>query len=187
MKARLDHRRKTIAAAVLTGVALLLTGRLIFDSPHPRPSISVTTTQERAAQVSALPEKRTKRDDASLDPMLETQQLALAENRLYEGTGRNIFRSEHAPHQQSVVYPPKPTPPAPIPEHVAPAIALRFFGYGLLLNQPRKVFLAEGDSVFVANEGDIVNRRYRVLRIDSNAVVIEDLIEKSVHRLSLPG
>ena len=56
-----------------------------------------------------------------------------------------------------------------------------------LAHQPPKAFFGEGDSLFVAKEGDIVNRRYRVLRIDSNSVVLEDMIEKSVHELTLPG
>jgi len=62
---------------------------------------------------------------------------------------------------------------------------MRFFGFASMLNQPPKALLGEGDSVFVAKEGDIVNRRYRVLRIDPNSVVLEDLIESSVHKLAL--
>ena len=54
-----------------------------------------------------------------------------------------------------------------------------------MLNQPPKAFFAEGDSLFVAQEGEIVNRRYRVLRIDSNSVVLEDLIKNSVDELTL--
>ena len=184
MMARLGHRRRTIAAGALMGVALLLAGRLILDPP--KPGVSINAALE-VAQVPALTQKKPKHDDALLDPTLQTQQLELSENRSYEGAGRNIFQYEDTSHRMRVVVPPRPTPPAPTPEHVVPTIALRFFGFGLMPNQPRKAFLVEGDSVFLANEGDIVDRRYRVLKIDSNAVVVEDLIEKSLHTLSLPG
>jgi hypothetical protein len=41
----------------------------------------------------------------------------------------------------------------------------------------RKVFLFQDGEIFVASEGDIVDRRYRIVRIDSESVDVEDLIE----------
>jgi hypothetical protein len=78
-----------------------------------------------------------------------------------------------------------PPPLSLIAEPLVPQISLRFFGLALMLNQPPKALLGEGDSIFVTKEGDIVNRRYRILRIDSNFLLFEDLIEKSVHELAL--
>jgi len=41
-----------------------------------------------------------------------------------------------------------------------------------------------GEDVFIAAEGDIVDRRYRVLHISSTAVDVEDVLNN--HRQSLP-
>lgn len=59
-------------------------------------------------------------------------------------------------------------PPPPIP--------LKFFGFASRPGEPKKILLADGDSVFVAKEGDIVNRRYKVLKISSTSVEVEDVL-----------
>jgi hypothetical protein len=46
------------------------------------------------------------------------------------------------------------------------------------------VFLSQGEDIFIAAEGDIVDRRYRVLRISPNAVDVEDVLNNN--RQSLP-
>jgi hypothetical protein len=182
MKIGIEHRRKTVVAVVLMSVAVLFAGRS-FKSQKFRFDNSPASTPDRLVQSWAL--ERGSKNGASLDPTLHYWQLAVTENRLYTGNGRNIFRSVGVTHPSRVPVPPDPLPPALTTEPAASPISLRFFGFALMLDQPRKAFLGEGDSVFVANEGDIVNRRYRVLRIDSTSVVVEDLIEKSVHELDL--
>jgi hypothetical protein len=76
--------------------------------------------------------------------------------------------------------PPPPTPPPPIP--------LKFFGSENRPNEPRRVFLSEGDNitgtVFVAKQGDIVDRRYRVVQITNTYVVIEDVLTN--HKQQIP-
>jgi hypothetical protein len=39
--------------------------------------------------------------------------------------------------------------------------------------------------VFIAKEGDMVDRRYEVLRIGPNSVDVQDLIENQPHTLAL--
>jgi hypothetical protein len=51
----------------------------------------------------------------------------------------------------------------------------------------KKVFLSQGDAIFVAREGQIINRRYRIEKIGLSSVEVEDLIEHSLHTLPLPG
>jgi hypothetical protein len=50
------------------------------------------------------------------------------------------------------------------------------------------VFLSEGDNitgtVFVAKQGDIVDRRYRVVQITNTYVVIEDVLTN--HKQQIP-
>jgi len=44
--------------------------------------------------------------------------------------------------------------------------------------------LSQGDDVFIAAEGDIVDRRYKVLRISPMAVEVEDVLNNN--RQSIP-
>ena len=70
--------------------------------------------------------------------------------------------------------PPKPVPPPPPPP--PPAIPLKFYGYVTNASNkgPRRAFFLEGDDIHVVNEGDTVKRRYRIVRIGVNSVVVED-------------
>jgi hypothetical protein len=64
----------------------------------------------------------------SLDPTLRTAQLEFAENRVYEGSGRNIFQTLPADQPG----PPQKTPPPAQKRketQAAPALRLRFFGF----------------------------------------------------------
>jgi hypothetical protein len=71
-------------------------------------------------------------------------------------------------------------PPVPPP----PPITLKFFGFANRPGETKKVFLSQGEDVFIAAEGDIVDRRYRVLRISPTAVDVEDVLNNN--RQSLP-
>jgi hypothetical protein len=82
----------------------------------------------------------------------------------------------------------KKTPPPPILEPVAIApLSLRFYGFTIKPNHPRRVFIRDEDALFIAGEGDIVDRRYRIAKIGSNSVDLEDLIEHRPHTLTLPS
>lgn len=185
MRIGIELRGKMIVAGVLTSVAVLLAGRSAIESRDLDMGVPLIAGSGELARRS--PRQKEPKNGESPDPSLHYQRLEMAESQPYTGTGRNIFRSEPATRPSRVPLPPKPSPPAPIDGPVVPSITLRLFGFASMLNQPRKAVLGEGDSLFVANEGDIVDRRYRVVRINSNSVVVEDLIEKSTHELELHG
>ncbi|MGB8760255.1 MAG: hypothetical protein WCD01_05130, partial [Candidatus Sulfotelmatobacter sp.] len=50
------------------------------------------------------------------------------------------------------------------------------FGFASQPGEPRKVFLSKDTDVFIAGEGEIVDRRYKVVRISATAVEIQDLV-----------
>ncbi len=60
----------------------------------------------------------------------------------------------------------------------------KFFGFANEPGETKKVFLSQGEDIFIAGEGEIVDRRYRVLRISPNAVEMEDVINSN--RQSIP-
>jgi hypothetical protein len=119
----------------------------------------------------------------SLDPTLRFDLLALSEKTQYEGNGRNIFVSQaedvipkpiapgspDAPDQAQRTYV-TPTPPP------APPIPLKFYGFASSPGEPKKIFLKLGEDVFVAGEGEIVDRRYKVIRISNTSVEIQDVL-----------
>lgn len=121
----------------------------------------------------------------SLDPTLHLNLLASVEGVQYKGSGRNIFRGQEEP--------------APIPKPVAPAlkiptgppppppINLRFFGFASRPGEAKRVFLSQGEDVFIAAEGDIVNRRYRIVHIGVNSVEVEDVLGGRRQTLPLTG
>jgi hypothetical protein len=73
--------------------------------------------------------------------------------------------------------PPLPPPPPPI--------NLKFFGFANKPGEPKKVFLSQGEDIFIAGEGDIVDRRYKVLRISPTSVEIEDVLNNNRQMIPL--
>jgi hypothetical protein len=118
----------------------------------------------------------------SLDPTLRLDLLAMSEKTEYQGTGRNIFVSQaedvKIPQPITSVITDKTTPPVyvtPMPA-AAPPIPLKFYGFASSPGEPKKIFLKLGEDVFVAGEGEIVDRRYKVIHISNTSVEIQDVL-----------
>lgn len=135
-----------------------------------------------------------------IDPTLRFDLLAKVQAIGRASGGRNLF--------QFSTPPPPPPPPAPkvtikpgSPGQVAqaggngqpgqpgeaakpvkpppPPIPLKFYGF----SEPRgsgarRAFFLEGEDIFVAAEGELVKKRYRVIRISGNSVLMEDVEHK---------
>ena len=113
----------------------------------------------------------------SLDPELRLKLLESSEGTKYEGTGRNIFVPGLEPIPQPVAPAIKnQPPPGPPPPPPPPPINLKFFGFASHAGEPKRIFLAQGDEVFIGAEGDIVDRRYKIVRINPTSVEIEDVL-----------
>ena len=179
MKLGLESRIKSIAAGTFLSFAFLLLGRSL-----PGQLFSSTTSNEFLSREAKI---ELGNDARSLDPTLQLARLKLAESTVYTGVGRNIFRIDADPVTDKSRPAHLSDPPAPAVPPVSPPISLRFFGFITVLEVPRKGLFADGDAVFVASEGEIVDRRYRILKIEASSVEVEDLIEHSTHKLSLPG
>lgn len=186
MEAKTQDRRKWIVAAVLTPLAVLLAGRSLLNFDMPKQIIPKSSTQEGAIGSASGKEKG--RNAISLDPTLHYAQLERTENARYEGSGRNVFRVDLGTNTNRILPAPAPTPdPAEVVQPQVSTSRLRFFGFALIFNSPRKIFLREGDAIFVGSQGEVIDRRYKIGRIDSDSVEVEDLIDHSVHTLSLAG
>jgi hypothetical protein len=198
VKLGIENRNQMVLAAALGVVALLVIAYEFMPSSSTIASTTPMTagTDPRtltgnaahpgAHHGSGSASGKRERSAQNLDPTLHLQQLALAEQVKYEGSGRNIFISQPDPviptplapgvigagkpgdPKDTVIQIPQPTPPPPIP--------LKFFGFANHPGEPRKVFLIKGEDTFIAGEGEIVDRRYKVVRISPTSVDIQDLV-----------
>jgi hypothetical protein len=117
--------------------------------------------------------------DPSQDPRLRTDILEASRKIKYE-PGRDIFHMKALPTptpiQQVRLPTPTPAPPTPTP---LPPIPLKYYGFASKPGEPRKVFLANQSGeqrVFVVGQGEIVDRRYRLIQIQPNSVIMEDVL-----------
>lgn len=196
MKLGTENRIKLIAAAVLGVVALWLIGRMLFPpSPEPEATVAAPVVPVAAAPASR-PAGKTRpgarhalaAPPHSIDPSLRYDWLKASEDTKYEGNGRNIFLAQ-AEIPQPVANaqtdaaklaaqgPPPPPPPPPI--------NLKFYGFASRPGEPKKVFLSQGEDVFIAIEGQIIDRRYKVLHISPVSVEIEDVLSNNRQMIPL--
>jgi hypothetical protein len=192
-----ENRNQLLVAAVL-GVVLLAV--LVYQFMPSSSTIASTTPVASTTDPLALPATaprpaahhgsgttgKKERAPQSLDPTLQMQLLAASQAIKYEGSGRNIFIA-----QAEDVTIPKPQGPGvtdkdkqgkrddvyhPPAVAAAPPIPLKFFGFANRPGEPKKVFLIKGDDTFIAGEGEIVDRRYKVVKISPTSVDIQDVV-----------
>jgi hypothetical protein len=193
VKLGVENRKQMMAAAVL-GVFLLL---IVVYQFMPSSSTIASTTPATTAmgpEGTSVPSPRAtarrgsgsasgkkEHPPQSLDPTLHLTQLAATEQIKYEGSGRNIFVSQPDPVIPVPVAPGTVGPNDPKiwqapPLAAAPPIPLKFFGFASKPGEPKKIFLSKGEDVFIAGEGEIVDRRYKVVRISPTSVEIQDVV-----------
>jgi hypothetical protein len=188
-----ENRKQIIAAGVLGVILLIVVAYEFMPSSSSIAStaptstadpLTVTTTAARPAAHHVAPVKAKKEASGpNLDPTLQLKLLAATEAIKYEGSGRNIFISQAEDVKiPTVIGPaatdhktggPTYTPPAPAP---ATPIPLKFFGFASRPGEPKKIFLIKGDDTFIAGEGEIVDRRYKVVKISPASVDIQDVV-----------
>jgi len=193
MKIGTENRNKLIIAVVLMVVAVGLLAQWLFSSGGTSSAASIPTSAVSVPVGSTTTPKKTSRvnrpvkAERSLDPTLRLDLLNTSEGTKYEGKGRNIFRAEAEVIPQAK-FPPMRSMPTPPPEPQGPPppppIPLRFYGFASRPGEPKRIFLSQGDDVFIAKEGDIVDRRYKILQISPTSVEVEDVLTNN--RQSLP-
>ena len=138
-------------------------------------------------------------DPTTIDPTLRLDLLTKVQAVNVEGGSRNLFQfgaapPPEAPEQEGPRVVPKtpeqlakeqeeankpPTPAGP------PPINLKYYGYSNVRGEPRKkAFFLDGEDILVGAEGELVKKRYRVVRIGISSVVMEDT--ESKHQETLP-
>lgn len=195
MQLGLENKKQVYLLGGLLAVLVGVLGYEVFGgSSAPQPASSATPTHAPAASqakpsAAAGPEAA-RLDNAGIDPALHLDRLAMSEDVVYHGTGRNIFSADSLP---AVVNIPKPiksarnTPPPPVVPDVPrpPAIDLKYFGYTQTAGKTLQAFLVHGDEIYFARTGDVVNHRYKIVSIHPTSVQVTDLGYNNTQTLPL--
>ena len=200
MKLGTENKTKTWIAGGLALVAVYFAITRLPGALTTPPQPAAARPAASAEIPTAQPQRRKigKRGTSNslltptLDPRLRLDLLKGAEDTEYQGNGRNIFTAQAEPpapmpqpksnpdlttKNQQPQGPPQPPPPPPIP--------LKFFGVASKAGEPKRALLADGEDVFVAKEGDIVDRHYKVNKIGVNSVEIQDVLTNHVQTIPL--
>jgi hypothetical protein len=183
LKLGAENPKKVAIMGVLLVTAIFFLFRMLNT---PGPQASTTRGQPAAPDQRRAQRASSAQLVSNLDPTVRFDLLKPSEETPYRGSGRNIFKPQAepppvipkpiVPAMTQEFGPPKPPPPPPI--------NLKFFGFANKPGEPKRIFLSQGDDVFVAGEGEIVNRRYRIVRIGPSWVEIEDVLTN--HSQNIP-
>ncbi len=195
MKVGAEDRKKLYAAILLMVLAAYAVFSLLARPQTPAAAAAPVTTSGVRKQPVRRPAstKTAQPAEENLDPTLRLSMLNASEGVKYEGTGRNIFRSQADEPAKPAVTPMtdkrgKPTP-TPVPVYTPPPpppIPLRFYGFANNSGEAKKkIFLSEGDNIFIAEEGQVIDRRFRVVKVGKNSVEIEDLLNNNTQSIPL--
>lgn len=167
----------------------------VFSQPasdtRPRPPLR----PESRGLTLSFKDKRV--DPTTADPTLRLDLLAKVQGVNLEGGERNLFqfgavpmpktpepkiipKSSQTPAPVEAAKPAEPPPPPP-----PPSIPLKFYGYASD-SRPgvKRAFFLQGDEIVVAGEGELIQKRYKVVRIGISSCVVEDTQFK--HEQTLP-
>ncbi|MGB6973276.1 MAG: hypothetical protein WBD67_01200 [Terracidiphilus sp.] len=178
-----QNKRQLALVAGLLVVLVCVAGYELWNNFGGRTAAPVrgttvhTTATYTIAGTAAGPEAR-KLTNEDIDPTLHFDKLAESEDVVYAGTGRNIFSASSAPeipqplksarNDKPSVYVPPALPQPPL-------IALKYFGYSETPDKHLRAFLVNGDDIFIAMPGEIVDHRYKVNAILPGSVQVTDL------------
>ena len=161
------------------------------QAPAARAPISRGRSEEfHPVLHSKRPEDRI--DPMSVDPTLRLDLFAKVQKVDDAGATRNLFQFSTPPPPKAPPELPKgPEPkvkvgpvqpvaaakpaPGPAVEPPVPPVPLKFYGYATFRQNGRKTaYFLDGEDIVIAAEGDVVKRRYRIVRIGPNSVTVED-------------
>jgi len=205
MQVGAENRTKVIIMLLLAALGAFLLVRAFTESENvtAAPSTAPASPPQPVRSATQVRRAAPTPQAQSLDPTIRLDLLRAVEDIKYEGKGRNIFKAEidapspklNDPNLKCKVTPDAPGCPGYDPCKANPTIKgcplykepinLKFFGFANHPGERKKVFLSQGEDVFIAGEGDTVNRRYRVMHIGVNSVDIKDVLNDNTQTIPL--
>lgn len=140
-------------------------------------------------------------DPATVDPALKLDLLAKVQAVELGAPGRNLFVFGAAPPAHidlpkaptistrppvgPLAPPPPPVPAMPAPPS-APPMTLKYYGFKVSRSDGHKAaFLLDGEDILIGGENDILKKHYRIVRINTTSIVIEDTDFKTTQTLPI--
>lgn len=173
----------------------------------PKPAVTASTgrgadpnmqpTGQPGGVAVGVQAQRIAQTNSSLDPTLDEVAMLRTESLMYGGNGRNIFSAIYTPPAAVAPLPklppvnprpqhaPSPIPTGPPPPPPPPPINLKFFGTATRPSGARQAFLLSGDDVYLASQGDIVARKYKIVSISASSISVTDLTNSNTQTLPL--
>ena len=158
-----DRNKLLILAALVVVFLAVNVGHFGGSTP------SAPTSNPAAPARPGKPETRIPDADLRLQWLEPSTRAATGE------VGRNIFEYGQRPAPPGPVAKVREddTPPPPPPPPKPP---VRFYGFAEgSASGSRRVFLTDGEGVFVAKQGDVILRRYRLTRVGNDSIDIEEI------------
>ena len=206
MRMGAENPSKTTLAIGALVVGLLCFGYVMWPQakpPLPAAPVASARPSDRPARAGRTVNPANKQPLPD-DPAIHLALLENSEDVKYAGAKRNVFQGEDEASSQAVhdlgknrckITPDAPGCPAYDPCKSNPAaqgcpgykppIDLKFYGFASRPGEPKKIFLSQGEQIFVAKEGDVVARRYKVVKIGVNSVQIEDMPNNNTQTIPL--
>ena len=204
IKVGTEDKKKVYLASGLGVVMLILLVRFLWQTFGPSPSApapaapTVTTRSRDARSSGGKQRKRVRR----FMPTRRRRSAAWPRSTLRCTRRSCARRSRSSTPATGETSSPSSLPPAAIPNPIAPIrqahvdtgpppppppppINLGFYGYAAEKTGQKQIFLLHGDDIFIASEGDVVDRRYRVVKINSASVQVEDIPYHNTQTLPL--
>jgi hypothetical protein len=199
MKIERGTPKQTIVAGAVgvlaLGAAVYIYESLFASSAASVPEPAAVTVAARQTPAPAHTAKVVTGAANSLDPSLHMNGMLASEAVEYSGVGRNIFSPNSAPPVIDIPKPvatvrTKPQPPIPCPPNCPPPpppppIELKYFGVEIGANGKRQACLLHDDTVYLASDGDVVMRRYKIISVDPKSIQVEDMQNNNKQTLPL--
>src|ERR1700733_1772 len=125
------------------------------------------------------------------NPSLHLEQLEALQHVEYKGSHRNIFSETPPPRIPTAkeiaeaqknappIMPPQPAPPPPV------QVDVKFYGYiDDARTGARRAFFTDGENIYIAGIGDMLENRLRVTKIGNDTVELMEV--SSSRRTTIP-
>jgi hypothetical protein len=182
---KLESHVEKWASGVLAAVCLMLVIALSFQLGGVRAGVSRPATIDSNNHNRAQSASRRATDDLSrYDPVVRLDLLKELQSRSLHESRRDPFEFDLPKPPAPPPAPPVAVPPSPPPG--PPPVPLAGMGFSEKAGGAREAYVSDGEEVYVVHEGETFAMRFKVLKITSTLIEIEDETTHQTVQLPFP-